>query len=122
MGRRTSLAAGNKRAGGTLRQAEAPRPASWSRALRPSGVGASPRSVEVPLEVSGIEHQQRGRPLVQRRLELSAISPLLREEVTEVVAENAHAPIGLPLVLPPAYAATGRCRSPAYGQRPRRSG
>src|SRR5690606_35127062 len=49
--------------------------------------------------------KQRGRPLVQRRLELSELRPVLREEVTEVVAENAYAPLGLALVLPPAHAA-----------------
>src|SRR5690606_11108138 len=49
--------------------------------------------------------KQRGRPPVQRRLERSELRPVLIEEVTEVVAEDAHAALGLALVLPPAHAA-----------------
>ncbi len=48
MGRRTSHAAGSMRVAAALGRPGAPSPASWSRALRPSGVGASTRSVELP--------------------------------------------------------------------------
>src|SRR5690606_20772759 len=57
--------------------------------------------------------EQRGRPLVQRRLELSERRPLLREEVTEVVAEDAYAPLGLALVLPPLRTRRGSMPKPS---------
>jgi hypothetical protein len=43
--------------------------------------------------------EERGCPLIQRRLQRLDIRPLQREEVTEVVTERTHAPLGFALVL-----------------------